>query len=182
MQRQTLTPRLNPSCMIRARASNISTKLPNNSDLVAKIQNTARQSAPSMASSQGQHAISSQGNLPRSVSVNRYADSSQEVTVESSVTVSHTFKRDAAEAKNVVHKLEEIQAPRYQLVCCTCMMYKPGMMLGECGCLACMDCLETMTRPRYCNNCQVDARLHHSRKVHYGFRQGVLWEDFHGRL
>jgi len=150
MQRQTPSSRLYPSCMVRG--NNISSELSSSSDL-ARLQNVS-----GMVSNQKHLPRSSQVNLPRSVSVKKYyTNGSQEVTVESSVSVSLTFKQDAARTKEVGGHLEEMHASRHQLVCCTCIVYKPRMLVGECGCLSCIDCLEGM-KQRYCNICQVGAR------------------------
>jgi len=77
--------------------------------------------------------------------------------VESSVSVSLESKQDATKTKQVGGHLEEMHVSRHQLVCCTCIMYKPSMLVGECGCLSCIDCLDLM-KHRYCNICQVSAR------------------------
>ena len=65
--------------------------------------------------------------------------------------------QDDSRTKEVGDNLGEMHESRYQLVCCTCLMYRHRMLVGECGCLACMDCLEVI-KHRYCNNCQVSAR------------------------
>ena len=137
VQRQTPSSILNPSCVNRG--INIS----RSSDM-ARLQNTPSQNVTSMVSSQKDLARSSQDTVDRSVSVKKYyTDGSKEVSFQ--------FMQDDSRTKEVGDNLGEMHESRYQLVCCTCLMYRPRMLVGECGCLACMDmdCLEVI-KHRYC--------------------------------
>ena len=107
--------------------------------------------------------------LPRpsssSFQAGRDTGGDKEVVVETSVSVSYTFKQGGGYNEEDISDTKHSGPPGHGLVCCTCMLNMPTLQVGECGCLACKLCLVKMIQPGYCEHCQITVKYKGLEKI-----------------
>ena len=93
------------------------------------------------------------------------------IVVTRSVKVRHVFSDHH-------HQHAGDQPAEDDLVCCSCLMPRPGLMLGECACLLCGLCWILQGRAKYCRNCNINVNYIEMKKFGDFPSKGKLEEIF----